>query len=425
VEFTGVKTFREYDQDQLLLMPPSLADWIDAEHPARLVSELVERQLDLSPILVSYESLRGQPPYDPRMLLKVLLHGYTEGVMSSRKLAKACRVRVDFMYLAAGQRPDHRTISDFRKRHLDALDHLFDEVLRICFEAGLVKLNHVSVDGTKIKANASMSRAMSYGRISRELLEQAERIDAEEDEIWGDSSGDELPPHLRDPKARREALDRAKRALEERAAQRAAGHRKLRDKDQYNFTDPDSRVMADAPSRGWVQGYNAQIGVDDTPHKIIVAADVSSQSSDNPQLKPMVRQIKQRVGSFKKLSADAGYNAEDNLQWLIDEKIDGYVATSKRDEDFDAPAPRGRPPAGLTAKERMTRKLRTKKGKALYKRRKFTPEPVFGHIKHGRGMRQFLTRGLVNVQAEWKLICIGHNIGRLAASGYRPRTATA
>lgn len=416
------KTFREYDQEQMFLMPPSLLDWVDEDHPAQLVSDLVDHELDLSPILASYSSLRGQPPYDPRMLLKLLLHGYTQGLMSSRKLQTACSVRVDFMYLAAGQRPDFRTISDFRKRHLDAIDHLFDEVLRVCIEAGLVKLNHVSLDGTKMKASASMGRAMSYGRISRELLEEAERIDAEEDAIYGDSCGTKLPPHLADPKQRREALRRAKRALEERAAKRVSDPH-VRDKDQFNFVDPDSRVMQDAPSRGWMQAYNAQAVVDDSEHKIVVAADVSSQQSDNPQLEPMVEQIKQRLGFVPKLSADAGYNAKANLEWLCEQKIDAYIALGKKRDGDDEPAPRGRPPAGLTPRERMQRKLRTKKGKALYKRRKHTVEPIFGHIKHGRGIRQYLLRGTENVTAEWKLICLTHNIGRLAAAGYRPAPA--
>lgn len=418
----STKTFRAYDQDQVMLLPPSLHDFVAADHPAQVVSDLVENELDLAPILASYESLRGQPPYDPRMLLKVLLHGYTEGVMSSRKLARACAVRVDFMFLAANQRPDFRTISDFRKRHLEAIDHLFDEILRICSEAGLVKLNHVSVDGTKVKANASMSRAMSYDRISRELLEQAEQIDAEEDELYGDSSGDELPPHLRDPNERREALRKAKRALEERASERVSDPH-VRPKDQYNFVDPDSRVMQDAPSRGWMQAYNSQVAVDDSEHKIIVAADVSSQQSDQPQLKPMVGQIRDRVGKIPKLSADAGYNAKANLDWLADEKIDAYIALGKKQEDDDEPAPRGRPPAGLTSRERMQRKLRTKRGRALYKRRKFTAEPVFGIIKQARGMRQFQLRGTDKARAEWKLACIGHNISRLAAAGYRSAPA--
>ncbi len=417
------KTFRAYDQDQMLLMPPSVADWVPEGHPARMVSDLVDHELDMSSVLASYASTRGYPPYDPRLLVKVLLYGYTKGVMSSRRLADACVDSVAFKFLAACQEPDFRTIAAFRKRHLHAVDDLFDQVLDICTRAGLVKLGHVSLDGTKIKANASMKKAMSYKRLSRALLEEAERIDAEEDELYGDSTPYELPEHLRTTKGRLEAIRKAKEELERRASERAS-HRKVRDKDQYNFTDPDSRVMQDAPSRGWVQGYNAQIAVDDTPHKIIVATDVSSQASDNPQLKPMVRQIRERIGFVPKLTADAGYNAESNLEWLIEEGIDAYIATSKREEDFDEPAPRGRPPAGLTAKERMTRKLRTKKGKALYKRRKHTPEPVFGHTKHSRGVRQFLTRGVENVRREWTLICIGHNLGRLAASGYRPGPAT-
>ena len=328
------------------------------------------------------------------------------------------------MYLAAGQRPDFRTIWDFRRRHAGAIDHLFDEVLRVCCEAGIVKLGHVSVDGTRMKANASMGRAMSYGGIGRKLREEAERLDAEEDELYGDSQGNELPPHLRDPKERVERLKRAKRALEDRAAKRVSG-RKVRDKDQYNFTDPDSRVMKDGPSRGWMQAYNAQVVVDDSPHKVIVATDVFDQASDQPQLKPMVEQVRRRIGFVPKLSADAGFNAEGNLDWLREEKIDAYIAMGKRGSEPDEPAPRGRIPDGLTSRELMTRKLKTKQGKAIYKRRKHTVEPVFGMIKQGRGMRQFLTRGLENVQIEWKLAAIGHNLNRLAASGYRPAQRTA
>lgn len=414
-----MKTFRSYDQDQLLLLPPSVAEWVPDGHPARMVSDLVDDELDLSQIMDSYDSLRGYPPYAPRLLVKLLLYGYSKGVMSSRKLAEACTENVAFMFLAAGQQPDFRTIAAFRKRHLDAVDDLFEQVVVICANAGLVKLGHISLDGTKIKANASMSKAMSYDRIGRALLDEAERIDAEEDALYGDSTPYEMPKHLHTKAGRIEAIRKAKRELEARAAERVSAPM-VRDKDQYNFTDPDSRVMQDAPSRGWMQAYNSQIAVDDTKHKIIVACDVSSQQSDQPQLQPMVEQIERRVGRVKKLSADAGYNAQSNLEWLTERGIDAYIATSKRRDETDEPAPRGRPPSGLTARERMQRKLQTVKGKAVYKRRKHTPEPVFGHIKHALGMRQYLLRGIDNVTAEWKLVCTGHNISRLAAARYQP-----
>src|SRR3990167_188777 len=215
-----MKTFREYDQGQMLLMPPSVADWVGDDHVARMISEIVDHQIDMAPILAAYSGPRGYPPYDPRMLLKVLLLGYCCGIYSSRNLAEACKTHVAFMFLAARQQPDFRTIAAFRKRHLDVMDDLFDQVLSLCDIAGLIKLGHVSVDGSKFKANASKSKAMSYGRIAKELLEKAEAVDAAEDELYGDTTPHELPPHLRNPKERRKRLEDAKVELERRAREK-------------------------------------------------------------------------------------------------------------------------------------------------------------------------------------------------------------
>ncbi len=381
-----MKTFRSYDQDQMLLMPPSVSDWVDDDHVSRMISEIVDYQLGMSLVMASYDELRGYPPYDPRMLLKVLLLGYCCGVFSSRKLQEACRTHTPFMFLAALQRPDFRTIAAFRKRHISIIDDLFDQVLSLCDVAGLVKLGHVSVDGSKFKANASKSKAMSYGRIAKGLLDQAETIDAAEDELYGDTTPYELPEHLRDPQARRQRLTEAKAELERRArnknktSKRASTRDKPpKDTDQINFTDPESRIMKDGASGGFVQGYNVQNAVDDTKHYIIVATIVSNQAADNPQLLDITDQIEQRLGRKpEKLSADAGYNAESNLDGLIERGIDAYIAIGGRQSDLVGDAPRGPIPKHYTTRERIARKLKTKPAKAVYKRRKHVVEPVFG-----------------------------------------------
>jgi len=427
-----MKTFRSYDQDQMLLMPPSVSDWVSDDHVARMISEIVDHQLDVSLVMASYDELRGYPPYDPRMLLKVLLLGYCCGIFSSRKLAEACRTHTPFMFLAALQHPDFRTIAAFRKRHLEIMDDLFDQVLSLCDVAGLVKLGHVSVDGSKFKANASKSKAMSYGRIAKEMLEQAEAIDAAEDELYGDTTPYEMPEHLRDPKERRRRLDEAKTELERRAREKnkdakreSTRSKPPKDTDQYNFTDPESRIMKDGATGGFVQAYNVQNAVDDTEHHIIVATDVSNQAADNPQLLGVTDQIERRLGRKpKKLSADAGYNAEDNLDGLAEREIDAYIAIGGRESDLVGDAPRGPIPKHYTTRERMARKLKTKQGKAVYKRRKHVAEPVFGETKHARGFRQFHLRGEDNVRGENKLVALTHNLRRLHASGrYRPSPA--
>jgi transposase len=427
------KTFRPFDRDQLLLMPPSVADWVPEDHLARFVGDLIET-LDLRAIEATYTEERGYPPYHPRMMVAVLLYAYCTGTYSSRKIATKLVDSVAFRYLAAGNTPDFRTISEFRKRHGGALAGLFTQSLRLCRKAGLVKLGRVAVDGTKIKANASKHKAMSYGRmrekeaaLAREvadLLRQAEAADREEDRRYGaDRRGDELPDELARRETRLATLREAQAALEAqaRAEADAAGKdpddARPRDKAQRNFTDPESKIQKTAD--GFIQGYNAQIAVDEGPAQIIVAQHVTSAAPDVQELIPAVTAIT-RVLHRKPCGvlADAGYWSETNVEALEAKHIDALIATGRRKHGDPLPvAPRGRPPAGLSVKERMVRKLATVRGRRLYARRKAIVEPVFGQIKHARGFRQFLRRGLARVQDEWALICTAHNLLKLHGAG--------
>src|SRR3989441_9183180 len=278
------KTFRPYDPNQVLLLPPNLSEWLPAGHLARLINELVDNVLELSPIYASYRERRGAPPYDPRVLLKLLLYGYASGVFSSRRLERAAQELVPCRYLTADQQPDHKTISEFRRRHLKALEGLFCQVLQVCQKAGLVKLGHVALDGTKIKANASKHKAMSYGRMKeREAeyeklvqgwLEQAEAIDQAEDEEFGEElRGDELPEELQRAESRLRKLREAKAELEKEAQEQ--GREAPADKEQRNFSDPESRIMVSG-EKAFVQAYNCQLAVDDTAHHIVLAAEVGN-----------------------------------------------------------------------------------------------------------------------------------------------------
>ena len=377
---------------------------------------------------------RGQPPYDPRLMTKLLVYGYCAGVFSSRKIRKRLEEDVPFRVLAAGNAPDFRTISDFRKIHLEALGELFEQVLALALEAGAIKLGRVSLDGTKIKANASKHKAMSYGRIQdkqkqlreevRQLLAQAEATDAEEDQTFGrDRRGDELPQELRRRQSRLAKLKQAKKVLEQRARDKAEAAAKSAEevrnakpdkKDQYNFTDPESRIMPGA--EGIVQGFNAQAAVEPTM-LLIVGQCVTQASNDKEQLVPMVetieRQSRQRPQA---ILADNGYCSDRNLEFLDrpGRRIEGYIATGKQKHgEHRAPCKRGPLPMGATRVERMKRKLQTKAGKAVYAARKCVAEPVFGQIKQARGFRQFLLRGLRKVQGEWSLLCMTHNILRI------------
>ncbi len=425
-------TYKTYDPDQLFLLPPSLKEWLPEGHLAYFVSDVVD-ELDLTDIEKMYSAkLQGQPPYHPAMLVKLLFYAYCMGVPSSRKIEKETYEDIAFRILAAGYHPDHDTIADFRKTHLGALKGLFLQILILCKEAKLVKLGHVALDGTKMKANASKHKAMSYGRMNgkekelerevNELLRKAESVDAEEDKRYGKGiRGDELPEELRFREKRLATIREAKRALEERVAKETSQHPKP--KDQINFTDPESRIMKDSSTKEFMQGYNAQAAVD-AASQIIVAAEVTTQSNDKKQLEPMLAEVRENCNALpKELSADAGYYSEENIAHAEANGIHTLIPPgNKRHADVQSPLPRGRIPEHLSVKERMERLLRTGKGRKAYAKRKETVEPVFGQIKGVRGFRQFLLRGLDNVKAEWQLICLTHNLLKLYRCGLTQAT---
>ena len=423
------KSYRSYLPEQDLLLPPSLRDWLPENHLAHFVSDVVD-QLDLRDIESVYEEdERGQPPYHPQMMTKILIYGYCVGVFSSRKIQKKLLEDVGFRMLAAGNEPDFRTISDFRKLHLKALQGLFDQLLQIALQTGTMKLGTVALDGSKVKANASKHQAMSYRRMQedekrlkeevKKLLQQAERVDAEEDARYGrDRSGDELPAELARRETRVKKIQEAKRALEERAREQARSEGKSveeakpESKAQYNFTDPESRIMKGAD--GFVQAYNTQIAVE--PNFLwIVGQRVSKAVNDKQQMVPTVEAIRQQSGQKpEEVLTDSGYCSELNLKYLEKKKIEGFVATGRESHgDQKQPCPRGPLPQGATRVDRMRRKLQTKAGAAVYATRKGIVEPVFGQIKQARGFRQFLLRGLEKVQGEWALVCLTHNILKL------------
>jgi len=429
------KGYRAYLPEQDLLLPPSLRAWLEEGHLAYFVSDVVD-QLDLSAIHEVYEKdkeKRGQPPYDPLLMTKLLIYGYCTGVFSSRRIQKRLKEDIPFKVLAAGNEPNFRTISDFRKTHIAALEKLFEQVLALALECGSIKLGRVSLDGTKLKANASKHKAMSYGRMEEkeqqlkeevlQLLEQARAADEEEDLQYGSQRGDELPEELQRRETRLVRIQEAQQALQQRARDKAAAEGKNpaqaqpEDKDQYNFTDPESRIMKGAD--GIVQGYNAQAAVEPAL-LLIVGQTVTEASNDKKQLMPMIELIEQQSGQHPEaILADNGYCSEENLDKLEsadqpERKIEGFIATGKQKHgEHRLPAKPGPLPKGATSVDRMKRKLKTKAGRAVYAARKSVVEPVFGQIKQGRGFRQFLLRGKEKVKGEWALLCLTHNILRL------------
>jgi len=454
-----MKTFRPYQPDQLLLMPPSIQEWLPEGHLARFVSEVVD-ELDLSAIEDRYTEERGYPPYHPRMMVKVLVYGYCSGTYASRRLAAKLMDDVAYRYLAAGNQPDFRTISDFRKEHGAALSGLFDQVLKLCRKAGLVKLGRVAIDGTKVKANASKHKAMSYGRmvekereLEREvaaLMARAEAADREDDERYGvDRSGDELPEELQRRASRLKKIREAKAALaaeaqeqarqaaeaqkahiverareEERRGRRFGGKPpqipdpeqvKPEAKAQRNFTDPESRIQK-TPD-GFIQGYTGVLVVDQEA-QVIVSQHVTPSAPEVNELLPAIDRIRQVLKCKpKQVVADAGFWSETNVSGLAQRRIDGYVARHRSKHSTPPPpAPRGRIPKGMSIAERMQRKLQTQRGRAVYAKRKEIVEPVNGQIKQARGFRQFLRRGLTRVGQEWALICTAHNLLKLRAA---------
>ncbi len=428
------KTFRPYEPDQDFLMPVSMREWLPPDHLAYFISDVAD-QLNLAEIMRRYEGEeRGYPPYHPKMMVKVLLYAYCVGVPSSRKIAKRLEEDIAFRVLAANNTPDFRTISDFRKDHLTALAALFVEVLKLCRKSGLVKLGHVALDGTKIKANASKHKAMSYKRMKEEevrferevaeLLKRAEAADEEEDRRYGKGKrGDELPKELSFRESRLRKIREAKKALEEEAKREAdvvpESKKKKHtgvpdDKAQRNFTDPDSHIMPASGGKHFIQAYNAQAAVD-SAHQVIVAAEVTNKPADRGQSEPMMERVKLNTGELpRQMSADAGYFSSDAIRNLTVQGIDVYMPPDKMGHRTVQPsAPHGRIPKSLSVPDRMRRKLRTKKGKERYGLRKELPEPVFGQIKQARGFRQFLLRGTCKVNCEWKIICTGHNLLKL------------
>jgi transposase len=445
------KTFRTYSLDQRLLLPPDMREWLPDGELALFLSDVVD-ELDLSAIYRAYESeRRGQPPYHPAMMVKLLLYGYCTGVASSRKIERATYLDLAFRVLAADQHPDHDSLAEFRKRHLDALAGVFVQVLRLCQRAGLVTLGHVAVDGTKVKANASKHKAMSYARMTetaaqlereiRALLTEAEQVDAAEDAEYGRGRrGDELPAELARRESRLAKIREAKAALEHEARQRAAEDAKAgREKQaareqrvgstkgrpptladpahvtpepqaQRNFTDPESRIMKDGATKEFVQAYNGQIAVDG--HAQVVVACVLTQAAvDAGQFVPLLDQIRTHLGQAPTtVTADAGYFSEANL-------AAGHAAGSECLVPPDRQPHHGPPVPGLhrqnAASEMMRAKLQSETGHATYARRKAIVEPVFGQIKEVRGFRRFLLRGVRKVTGEWALICLTHNLLKL------------
>lgn len=447
------KAYRSYNPDQQLLLPPSLREWLPENHLSYFVSDTID-EMDLSEIESVYQSsMRGNPPYHPAMMVKILFYSYCTGVVSSRKIAIKLVEDVAFRVLAAGNRPDYRTISDFRKLHLSSLKGLFTQVLVLCEKAGMVKLGHVALDGTKLKANASKHKAMSYGRMREEsarleseivkLLESAERADEDEDkELGKDVRGDELPAELAFRAGRlakiRQAMDELEAEAKAEAVEtpvdsesnesvdkpvsRKRGRPRKKptvvpdDKAQKNFTDPESKIMKSA-DQSFIQGYNAQAAVD-SEYQVIVATMVTNQAADSPHTEAVVEKIEQTFGRLPdEMSLDAGYYSEANVEYLESKKIDAYVPPSrlKHREYRDAVA------QAITedssTKDRMKSKVLTDEGRKKYGLRKKTVEPVFGQIKECRGFRRFSMRGTEKCEAEWSLVCASHNMLKLFRHG--------
>jgi len=431
-------------------LPPSPKDWLPEGHLVYFLMDAV-RELDIGAITAHYErELRGYPPFHPRMMLTLLIFNYATGTRSSRKIMARCEQDVACRVIVGEDTPDFRAISEFRRRHIAAFETLFVEVLKLASASGLLKLGRLALDGTKIKANASRHKAMSYDRMQteeirlqqeiRDLLAEAEAEDQADDAQHGaNRRGDELPDELHRRESRLKKIREAKAALEAEARDRASAENESKNaarvaegkepkqvdldqvrpepKAQRNFTDPDSRIMP-ASNKGWDQCGNAQVLVDES--QLILAADVTQQANDVQQVAPLLGQMKANLQAAeiverpKEFVADTGYYSDDNTQCVITHEMVPYIATQrlKHHEELP-PVPRGRIPKSLTPKQRMARTLRTKKGRETYKKRKGQVEPVFGQIKQAGGFRQFAMRGLDKMKAEWQLVCLTHNLLKL------------
>lgn len=452
------KRFRPASLDQQYLLPPSPWDWLPEKHLARFLAEVCE-ELDLSQIEASYEGDgRGLAAYDPLMMVRVLLYGYCTGRRSSRQIERATYEDVAFRFLTANQQPDHDTIAAFRRRHLEALANLFAQVLKMCRAAGMVKIGAVAIDGTKMMANASPGRTLRYQQLEeaerrlaermRQMLEEAEQVDAEEDERYGrGQSEQDLPDDMATAEQRLNKIREAKQRLEEEARKRAreselereqsgGKHRNQAAKKryqrahqdmakanpQYNFTDPDSKLMLDGANGGWLQAFNAQAAVD-TETQVIIAAEVTNEPSDRAQLIPMINAVKRELlGELpESVLADAGYFSTevfgDELGCDVWVSPDGQ--RPKHSSRSNNPANFAKHPQAV----RMRERLATEAGRALYALRSISVEPVFGQIKEARAIRRFLLRGLTAVRAEWRLIALTHNLLKLFRSAPLPSAA--
>lgn len=448
--------FRPYNPDQLFLLPQDMKQWLPEDDLVYFIMDVV-KQLDLRKIHRPYElERRGRPPYNPTMMVSLLLYAYAVGMPSSRKIEQATHHSIPFRVLTANQHPDHDTIADFRKRHLEILSDLFVQVLRLCQKAGLVKLGHIALDGTKVKANASKRKAMSYGRMEKkvaqlkkeveELLAQAERTDTEEAVLYSKGKHDgKIPKELQFRQSRLKKILEAKQALEQEVQSEVESKRseyeakkktyeektgrrgrppkppseKPDPKRQRNFTDPESRIMPTSGGKSFIQAYNCQAAVDKKA-QVIIATRVTQETNDKQQVVPLVERIEGNTGGKlpQIFSADSGYFSETNCNTLADKDMDAYVATGKQKHGEIPLQSRGRIPKNATVKERMARKLRTVQGREIYSLRKHIVEPVFGQIKEARNFRRFSLRGLESCQQEWDLVCLTHNLLKLFRSGW-------
>jgi len=465
-EACPMRKFRPYDPHQTFEMPPTLREWLPAGHLALFISDVVDA-LSLEEIYRSYENAdgRGQPPYHPAMMVKLLVYGYCIGVLSSRKIAKATETDIAFRVLAANQHPDHDTLAAFRQRHLKALANLFLQILKMCQKAGLVKLGNLAVDGSKVLANASKHKAMSYERMEQAekqleaelvaLLTEAQRRDEAEDKEFGKGHrGDALPKELerrekrlqviRAAKAELEAEAKVKAGEEARKAQEKRAEREKQEQEtgkkrggrppqvkdpaqakpelkaQKNFTDPESRIMKDGATKGGVQAYNAQ-AAGDSHAQIIVATGVTQEANDKKQLVPMLLKVEQNTGSLPQAStADTGYFSTEAITDERLKSVNLLVPPDRQKQGEVLPETTGSAPEDASIIEQMRQKLRTTAGRELYRQRKAIVEPVFGQIKAARGVRRFSFRALARVMAEWDILCMTHNLLKLFQSAWRP-----
>lgn len=454
----GGKTYRSWDPEAYREQAHRPAVVLPEDDLVFFMLETVAR-LDLSKIYDYYErETRGAPPFDPRMMVTLLLYSYCVGVFSSRRIAAACERNLAFLAIVGLDRPDFRTISEFRRVHLDVLAELFVQVLRLAAELGMVRLGNVAIDGSKFKANASRHKAMSYGYMEKEverlrgeiatLLARAEAVDAEQDAAMGSRRGDELPLELQRRQDRLDRIEEAMKRLEAEAQARAQEEQREREekareqgreprgkvpdespapKSQTNFTDPDAKIMKTS-NKGWDYCGNAQVSVDGE-QQIILAAEVTMEANDKRQAVPMAEKTLENLQAAGiapprddqgkpvpiPMTADSGYFSEGAVEQLegreSDPPLDPHIAVGRQKHHPPVPAEaEGPPPEGASTKERMAHKLRTKAGRACYAQRKAIVEPVFGQIKGVRGFRQFLLRSLPKIRAEWTLVCLTHNL---------------